>query len=487
MQRFRPTASPVRAVLAGLLVLAGAPRGAIAQRSDTLYLTLSQAVSRALTTADEMRRARAEVDVADAQVGVARASALPQLRLNSAYTHVLENARAQAVGSIFNQPNVYTVNANLSQTIFQGGRAFYGWRAARRVRGAARATADETRADLEMSVVRAYVLALFSQRIVDIQRGNLDLAGARLAQTALQLEAGRVARYDLLRARVERANLEPQVIAAESDRDVAMLDLQQLVNIPPGTPVALTSRIETGGFETLLASLERDVPVERSSVRAAELTVEARRAALGASRADWLPTVSAFIQSGYQAFPVSGLPAWRGEIEVVDCEPGGTPGRVCTAQNGGFFSDRSVGVTMTWPLFDGLRAKSNMDLARAQLRLAETDLRLEREQADAAVVLARTQLARARASLSARRETVGEAEETFQLATLRRQRGVGTALEVSDAQLAQLVARTEAARAQLDVYVAAAELARALGRPIPLPGDVPQAPTPATSSLNSGQ
>src|SRR5262245_25110211 len=104
---------------------------------DSLNLTLDQAVTNALRNGDEARIASAQVDAADAQVSSARASGLPQLRVNSTYSHVFENARAQAVGSIFNQPNTYNANANLSQTVFQGGRIFAGTKAASRVRGAA--------------------------------------------------------------------------------------------------------------------------------------------------------------------------------------------------------------------------------------------------------------------------------------------------------------------------------------------------------------
>jgi hypothetical protein len=65
---------------------------------------------------------------------------------------------------------------------------------------------------------------------------------------------------------------------------------------------------------------------------------------------------------------------------------------------------------------------------------------------------------------------VGEADEAFRLASLRFNRGLGTQLDVSDAQLALATARTDEARATYDVYLASATLARSLGRPLPLPG-----------------
>ena len=62
-----------------------------------------------------------------------------------------------------------------------------------------------------------------------------------------------------------------------------------------------------------------------------------------------------------------------------------------------------------------------------------------------------------------------EADEAFRIASLRFERGLATQLEVSDAQLLLLTARTNAARATIDYYLAAAELARARGVDVPLP------------------
>jgi outer membrane protein TolC len=142
-------------------------------------------------------------------------------------------------------------------------------------------------------------------------------------------------------------------------------------------------------------------------------------------------------------------------------------GRVC--QNGGWFEDRSLGVQFTWPVFDGLRARSALQLARAQTRIADLELRQEREQVAVEVARARAELQRAKAVFDGRRETSTEAQEAFRLASLRFSRGLSTQLEVSDSQLALLTSQSGEARATFDLYLATAELARALGRPIPMP------------------
>ena len=458
-----------------LLVAFAVP--ASAQTRDTIPLSLETAVERALSVGDEVLLARAQIELAEAQLMTARASALPQLRISSAYTHVIENARAQAVGQIFNQPNSYSTNANLSQSIFQGGRAFAGMRAASRLRSAARLTADEARNNTSYNVQQAYLQALFAQQLTEIQGANLELADAQLRQISQFETAGRAARYDVLRARVQRANIEPQVIQARNDYDLAVLELKRLANIPAEQPLVLTTRLDPASVQQMVALVDQATSIEnRPSVRAAELISEARHEAVRVARADLLPSINVFVQSGYQAFPLNGFPTRAGALDPVPCAPGSTQTN-CTRQNGGWFSDRSVGVQVSWALFDGLRAKGNIDAAQANAKIADLQLAQEREDVALEIEQARATFEAARALFAARQENAGEANEAFRLASLRFTRGLSTQLDVSDAQIALMTARTNEARAVYDLYLAAAELARAQGNPIPLPPSGVPAPT----------
>jgi len=83
-------------------------------------------------------------------------------------------------------------------------------------------------------------------------------------------------------------------------------------------------------------------------------------------------------------------------------------------------------VTFTWNFWDGLRAKGNLDLAQAQAKIADITLNQVREQATLEVSRARNELARATAAFGARQQNSAEAEEAFQLAELRYQRGLST-------------------------------------------------------------
>ena len=473
MSRCRPFV--ILAALAALALDARAQARDIRSgpQSDTLRLAIEEAVTRAVRQSDESRLAAAQVEVTEALITTTRAAGLPQLRLNGTYTQVIENARANVVGSVFAQSFTYNTNANISQTLFQGGRVFASTRAAADAKRASRFDQAEVRARVSVDVQRAYFLALLSERLYEIQLRNLELADARLKQVQSLEAGGRAARYDVLRARVGRANLEPAMIQARSDRELTLLEVKQILNIPVSQPLVLTSALDPDGLQTFIAEVANDSSADpvRASVRSAESILEARAEGIKIARADMLPTVSAFFQTGYLALPSNnGVPTvWGRRL---------CPQNTTNCQNNGWFPDRNFGVQISWPLFDGLRAKGNVDLAQAQRKVAELQLSQEREQVQVERAQARAEFARARSAYEAQRDNAREAEEAYRLASLRFERGLDTQLEVSAVQLQLLVAKTNEARSIFDLYIAAADLARARGLSIPMP---PTRPAPAPS------
>jgi outer membrane protein TolC len=457
---------PVRALILAVHAALGPVLPAQASPADSVSLSLSEAVERALRTGDEARAAAAQVDVTDAQVTIARASGLPQLRFNGSQSRVFQSARAAAVGSIFNQPYTYTANASVSQTLFQGGRILAGSRAASDARNAAKLDQVEVAAQVSLDVQRAYLQALFTKTVAEIQDTALALAGQRVVQTVQFEKAGQASRYDVLRANVERANLEPVAIQAHSDHELALVELKRLINAPFAQPLKLTTRIDTAAVAQWIGQLRLTGSASsRAALRSAELIARARHAGVTVARADLFPQISITGVMGAQAFPQSGFPTNRGRIDTVPCPEGSAAGRVCTSQNGGWFNDRSMGISLSLPIFDGLRAKGAIDLAAAQARLADLQLVQVREQVASDEARARAELDRAQAAFAARGQNATEAAEAFRLASLRRSRGLATQLEVADAQLALTLARTNEARAIYDLYLAAAAYSRSIGLP----------------------
>lgn len=462
-------------------------------------LTMQEAVRLALLNGEEVRLARASVDQAHGQVTEAFASALPEIRTSITYQRTFASvfAGGQSTGPAlapfapdttaslgervryledeypnnlprglsqlfaatpFGRENTYTAAVTVQQTLFQGGKVGAGLRGARAYERATRAQLEETQQDIVYRVKQAYLNALFAQRMLDIAEGSQALSDEQLRRVQLNHRVGSSADYDLLRAEVESANQEPQVIAARNTRDLAELEVRRLVNIAPDQPIELDAGI-LAVSDSLpavdLATLDREI-ADRAALQAAEAGVEFRRQAVRVYRGDLYPVLRFNMSYGGQAFPSGTFPS-----------------------GGDFRKDWTASLSLSMPLFDGFRTRGRVEQARAELSRAELVLAQTRESVGIEVEQARAEMVRARALVSARRQTVAQAARAHHLASVRYANGIAAALEVSDARLAMQQSRVNEAQATRDYLLAIAGLERALGRPVPVVGLDRRAEAPA--------
>ena len=123
-----------------------------------------------------------------------------------------------------------------------------------------------------------------------------------------------------------------------------------------------------------------------------------------------------------------------------------------------------LNIGLTWSIFDGgnriaryREAKASVEAARSRVKARELDISREVEQAQ--LTLAETE-----ERIQAAQAAVASAQENFRLAQGRFDAGVGTILELTDAQLALTQAQNTEAQALADNRIAVARLERALGR-----------------------
>ena len=476
-------------VALGLLPAALAGQAHPAATQAPIRLTMQEAVRRALATGEEVRLAEAAHRQAHGQVTQAYSAALPELRANLTYTRTFAsvfaggrqtgpslppfepdttaslgdriryledeypNALPRGLGQLFaatpfGRKNTYVASLTLTQTLFQSGKIGAGVRGARAYERAATAQLEETRQDVVFRVKQAYLNALFAQRLLDIAEGSKTLSDEQLRRVELNHRVGSSADYDLLRAQVESANQEPQVIAARNQRDLGMLELRRLVNVPPEQPVELDAGILAAGDslpEVDFAAVQIDL-ASRAALEAAQAAVAFRRQAVRVYRADLFPSLKFTMNFGGQAFP-----------------NGTFPGGVSD-----FRRDWNASLTLSMPIFDGFRIRGQVAQARADLERAELELEQTREAVTIEVQQAQLELERARALVAARRQTVAWAARAHRLASVRYTNGIATALEVSDGRLAMQQAQVNEAQATRDYLLGVAALERALGRLVPM-------------------
>ena len=88
-------------------------------------------------------------------------------------------------------------------------------------------------------MTQAYYDALLSDRLVAIAEATLDQAGATLQQTQAGFDAGTQPEFEVLRARVTRDSQTPLLIRQRVNREVALLRLKQLLDLPADSDLRL--------------------------------------------------------------------------------------------------------------------------------------------------------------------------------------------------------------------------------------------------------
>jgi outer membrane protein len=491
--RMRPggTMRGLITLLAAAAVLAGpaaaqrqgtsAPAPAAA--GDSVRLSLDEALARALGQSQEVRLARSEVDLAAAQVREARASALPQLNANLGYTRTFassfgggggitipdslqfspdstatlaervsyleRNAPLAGLGGLgslfgnlpFGQENSYTATFSGSQLLYNGGRTGAALQIARDFRAAAELGLVEQTAEVELGVRSAYVRALLAQEIQVSARQALAQAEAFLEQERLRLRAGRASELEVLRAEVSRDNLRPQLVQAENAAELAQLDLKRLVDLPLDAPLTLTTRLDVPSAEALAQPvIAAESVAQRAAIAQAERQVSIREQQVKVARSAFLPSVSVNMNYGRQLFPASTFDL-----------------------SGDWRTDWTAGVQVQVPIFNGGARSAQLTQARVETERARLQLAQLRENVALQYQQAAGERERARTAIVARQTTAQSAQRVYDLTVLRYQQGLATQLDVSQARLELLQARTNLAQAVADFLIADASVLRSVG------------------------
>ena len=342
----------------------------------------------------------------------------------------------------FGRENSYRFGLSFSQTLFSGGRVTGQTQTANAGVRSAAIGLTAARAQLLLDVTQAYYDAALGDRLVAIAQATLQQADTTLSQAQLARQVGNQSEFDLLRARVTRDNQRPVVIQRQAARDLAYYRLKNLLNLPLGQPLALTSQlVDTAMVHsarlTELVQTPADTGTDvRAPVRQASEAVTSQQGLLRSARAQRWPQVSLTSDYAEIGYPNDGSPF-------------GT----------NYLSDWVVAVGVQVPLFTGGRVKGDVAVARAGLEQAQLQLRQTRELAQLDARNTQLQLQAAVAAWDASAGTEEQADRAYQIAEIRYREGISTQTELNDLRIQLAQAQANRAQAARDLQVARMRLA----------------------------
>ncbi len=444
---------------------------AAADPAQELILDVDDAVVMALENSRDLRDAQLAMEEADERVAEVWGRVFPQVEFNASYVRNISPAvsfvparvfdptaaEGEFISLQFGADNSWQSSVSVEQALFDPA-LLVGLGAAQRfqllqqelVRGRAQEVAVRVR-------LICYDLLLRAEEVRLTQR-SLDRVRQALAETQARHRAGMATEYDVLRLKVELANLEPNLLRASNDLAAArrqlaielVFDEPQHLRMEPSISLGDTTRpatiasISEDSTKALIESAQR----QRSDLRQLQDLIDLRETELKLKKVEYLPTVNLFGSWDVQA-----------------------------QQNGGpsFFGDersratsKLAGVRINLPLFTGLQRDARIDQRRVVLRQAQIHAQLMQDQAAAQIRDLVARRAENAARVQAQRLAVSQAELGFQITIARYGRGVGSQLEITDAEVALRQSEFNHAQAAHDLLATQAQLELALGRVTPV-------------------
>lgn len=416
-------------IAAGLLLAAGAVSAATS-------LTVADARVRALSFNRQYLSAKEDLAKADAQIVQARSGLLPTISASGGYTRnflipTFFIFGTDSLGNTFEQSfktgskNSYNASISLTQPIWEGGKALNAWAIARLYRQ----YSEDAYAEAEATVVYTAEVLFYG---AILQRANLEVLQKALEANTHNLDVvekmyaqGMVSQFEVLRARVEKSNLLPGILQAESDVRLSEKRLMSFLGIDLNDTLALVEQTDDTSLARLpsLPNLVDTALAERPEMKRATRLTQITKRAIRVARGDYQPSLDATLNY-----------AWQSQSDQFRL-------------NQNESKSWTAGLKISVPIFNGFQTRGNVAFLKADYRqttLAEQqamdDIRLEVEEAY-------DRLIQAKKSLDVQGETIAEAEEGLRIANLRYESGQGTLLEVLSAQTALTDARRALATA----------------------------------------
>jgi outer membrane protein len=427
---------------------APAPQPAEAGGAAPATLSLADAERSAREHQPQLLQARFLTAAASSRADEARAPLLPQLSGVAAYERTTANYAPQPGSSLsnfgttsssFSTSNYYNFGVTASQLIYDFGATSQRWRSTQASAAAQRDSELATGMQVLLTVRTAFFSARAQRDLVRVARDTLANQEAHLRQVQGFVNAGTRPQVDLYQALTDRANAQVALINAENNYATARAQLNQAMGVTGSIDYEVTSDTlhivegEDAATEALLPEAEQNRPdlvALEDQARAQELTIRSVQGNYGPA----LGISTAFTDRG----PSFGSLAWNWNATA----------------------------TLTWNIFQGGLTRAQVEEARANTSAARAQAEVLRQQIRVDVETARLAVRGAKSSLGAANEALVNAKERLRLAERRYQTGVGSLIDLGDAQVAETTAAAQLVQAEFTLSTARAQLVRALGREV---------------------
>lgn len=446
---------------------------------DANTLELTEAIHVAMANNSDIKRSLFDLKDADEQVRLAWSEVLPDISGSATYTRNLEipvnfvpaqffdpNAPAgELVPLQFGTDNNWQGGISVQQTLFRG-QAIVGINSSKLYKAA---QAENLRATTQQIVTQtrlAYYNVLIAEEQLRLQEATVERLRKNLEENKSRQKAGLIDEYAVMQVEVQLKNQEPQLSEARFAVKKAYRELKVVLGVPLDlefsvqgnlSTFSVASQHATNEVNNNLKRVDRMTPFQfteeknpmdlatelRGDVRVLETQSDLKEQEIRAIKSRFLPTLTANYNLNWSAAQ-TGNPVFFGSED--------TRAR-----------SQTVGITLSMPIFQGFQRAANLNIAQIEKKDIQEQQRAIERAAKSEIQSARESLNQAMETAPARQQALDLAEEGYERAKARLKNGVGSQLDVTNAELQLREAEANYAQMVFDYLSAKAQYDQAMG------------------------
>ena len=422
-------------VLGGLMTTTMAS----AAMAESVDMTLEESVRTALDNNYSIKQQEAEYDSAVWARHQARRSFGPTVNWQSTATKM----GGKYYEDMLKLSRNYGNTLSLTMPIYTGGQLEGAIKAADLAMNANELGLELSKQQLKAATMSAYYQALQAKNQIKVAQDSVNTLTEHLKNVNAQYTVGTVAKSDVLGTQVQMANAEQNLINANNSYDVAIASLNNVMGLPTDTELNLTDSLDYNVYEIPLEECTAYARSNRPDVLMADYQVAIAEAGVQQAKAGYMPKVSA-----------QASKSWAGDSPFGSEE---------TDQRYGQNNSWTAGVVVSWDIWDNNVTQSKVNQSKAAVAKAEAAAENTRQSGDLEVRTAYLNLKAAEKSINTTQVAVDKAQEDYKIAQVRYAAGVGTNLDVMDAEEKLAQAQTNYYTALYNYNSSKAALDKAMG------------------------
>ena len=394
-------------------------------------LSLNESIVMALQNNPTIKMADADRKSAEWGIGVAKDYGNPTLSV----THA-DGRKYLGSGSAISNSSSNTITLNLP--LYTGGKAEAEIEKAKITLKSADLGVEKAKQQIQLDATTSYFTILQTINALKVSEESVDMTLAHLKNVQAQYGVGVVAKSDVLRSEVELANYEQKKIIAQNNYALAVSKFNNVVGLPLATEIKVNEELQHEKYELSLEDSIKYSMANRPEALQADYAIEVAKESVSSAQSGNLPTVGVEATTGWSdtKFPGSENNTW------------------------------SVGVAASWNAFDSGVTNARIKVADATVTKAMEQAKQTKDSIQLEVRQAYLNMQEAEKRISTTQVAVAKAEEDFKISGVRYSAGVGTNIDVIDAQVALTQAKNNYIQALYDYNTSKANLVKAMGMPI---------------------